>query len=320
MATLAETSRQLEEAAAEALAAKWAANAEFLRRRELRLNGGLDDQLPRRAFNQFVLEPLRAVCSAALRDQRPRLVARLAKLGCTLTDAQLQLRSTALLRAALGAWLPLGKAIADGARANLPDAEVAAGVDRGESLDGSEAARLVLDRLVPVPAGLSVPTDDSGRFVALGRVFAGTAKRGMSLHCDHATPARVTGLWRWTGGEPLAESLDAAPQGSMVLVAAAGGVDRALPAGATTFVDADGAADQVMKGPQDAAVAEHRAVLWVEISPASSATAEDEQQLALLVQRAVLASPGTTHRAPPKGEGIIATHEVGVGGELAMHL
>ena len=309
-------------AAAEALGAKWAANAEFLRRRELRLNGGLDDQLPRRAFNQFVLEPLRAVCTAALREQRPRLVARLAKLGCTLTDAQLQLRSTALLRAALGTWLPLGKAIADGARANLPDAEVAAGVDRGESLDGSEAARLVLDRLVPLPAGLSVPTDDSGRFVALGRVFAGTAKRGMSLRCaDHATPARVTGLWRWTGGEPLAESLDAAPQGSMVLVAAAGGVERALPACATTFVDADGAADQVMKGAQDAAVAEPRAVICVEISPASSATAEDEQQLALLVQRAVLASPGTVHRAPPKGEGrATRAHEVGVGGELAMHL
>jgi hypothetical protein len=85
---------------------------DFVRRKLLRQRGGVDAQLPRPSFCEFVLGPILAVRHAALREQRPRLATLLGEVGVELPAAQLQeLRGQALLRAAMQAWLPLRRAL-----------------------------------------------------------------------------------------------------------------------------------------------------------------------------------------------------------------
>jgi predicted GTPase len=70
----------------EGFLAKCSSQLGFIQRREKRLAGELDDQLPRRGFCQLILEPLLTVSRAALREQRSRLAKLLEQLktGCSL--------------------------------------------------------------------------------------------------------------------------------------------------------------------------------------------------------------------------------------------
>ena len=313
------------EASLEAFVEKWSSNMEFIRRKRLRLAGEIDDQLPRRAFCQFVLEPLRGVCAAALHEQKPRLITRLKNLGARdLTSAELQLCSVDLMKAALRAWLPLDRAVASTVRAHLPSAEVAAGMHRFSSSDDG-GCHVLLNQLLPVPAGISLP--DGGRFVVLGRVFAGAltvvslletpekrrGKHRSNLH--HNLSSRdgserllvvvvaLTGLWK-ASGEPM----ERIPAGSVVMVAVEGGVDslKSCPVSLRT------AQQKTTLQPATASRFD-QAVMWVDVCPADKDHAS-KLQLQSLVHSAVLCTPGAVHR--PFEEGFI----IGACGELLLHL
>jgi small GTP-binding protein len=337
------------EATLEAFKEKWARNLEFLRRRKLRLAGEFDDQLPRRAFCQFVLEPLRGVCAAALREQRPRLVTRLKNLGAReLTKAELELRSVDLMNAALRAWLPLDRAVASTVRANVPSAEVQAGVHRSAAAAGPDTCHLLLNQMIPVPAGISLP--DGGRFMALGRVFGGALKVGSSLGYPRVAEQRpvseearvhLTGMWQWSGGSTKPEKVQAvegAEEGDVVMVSLAS-VDRA---------SGQGAMDSLTPCParlRDCSIAKEEdeerllqvdqpappaAVVWVDVVAAEG---QDFSKLLALVHRAVsLTSSGLVYRPiepvdkrvhisnTADGSGGRNGIAVGACGELLLHI
>ena len=303
------------EATLETLKKKWASNLEFLRRRKLRAAGELDDQLPRRAFCQFVLEPLRGVCAAALREQRPRLLTRLKNLRAReLTGAELSLRGADLMAAALRAWLPLGDAIVGTVRDNLASANL----QPSRCFPRSEMRQsgFMVNQVVPVPPGISLP--DGGRFMALGRVFGGPLKVQESLQTTEHEPVNIASLWRWTGScaNPAATAVEIVEEGDVVLVSLDGEPEENLKL-----------CPSMLRGCSTASPDGHRecevlptALMWVDVFAAEG---QDMTKLQALVHRAVLlTSSGVVFRSiEPVGTlDRDRGFAVGACGELLLHL
>uniref|UniRef100_A0A7S3LX98 Tr-type G domain-containing protein n=1 Tax=Palpitomonas bilix TaxID=652834 RepID=A0A7S3LX98_9EUKA len=141
-----------------------------------------------RAFVKFIVEPIRKVISLAMQDKVPELEALLEKLELKLNSEDKELRQKALMKRVMQKWLPAHEALLEMIVLHLPSPAKAQkyrveNLYEGPLDDASATAIRNCDPSGPLMLYISkmVPTSDKGRFIAFGRVFAGTVKTGQKV-------------------------------------------------------------------------------------------------------------------------------------------
>jgi len=141
-----------------------------------------------RGFCEFVLKPLRTLVASIMTKKKNIYRRAFKALKIPLTKADFKLRRKALLEVALRKWIPAGDAIFSMIVDHLPSPAVAQKYRCEKIYTGpmdDVTARAI--RKCDAKAGLSmyvskmVPTYEVGRFIAFGRVFAGTAATGQTV-------------------------------------------------------------------------------------------------------------------------------------------
>jgi elongation factor 2 len=141
-----------------------------------------------RAFNVFVLDPIFKIFDAIMGSKKDGIGPILEKLEITLDASERALDGKKLLKAIMQKFLPAGDALLDMIVIHLPSAATAQRY-RVETLyegpmdDESAVGIRDCDPAAPLVVYVSkmVPTSDSGRFYAFGRVFSGTVRAGQSV-------------------------------------------------------------------------------------------------------------------------------------------
>jgi len=141
-----------------------------------------------RGFCEFVLKPLRTMI-ASIMNKKKNIYRRVFKLlKIPMTKADLKLRRRPMLEIALGKWIPAGDAIFSMIVDHLPSPVVAQGyrcekLYTGSQDDATAQAISKCDAKAELSMYVSkmVPTSEVGRFIAFGRVFAGTAATGQTV-------------------------------------------------------------------------------------------------------------------------------------------
>ena len=144
-----------------------------------------EDETVQRAFCANILEPLsklaRAVNSGKKEVYRPLLE----KLGIKLTSEEMETTGKILMRNIMQKWIDASDALIEMIILHLPSPKVSQKyrtvyLYQGPMDDECAKAMINCDPKGPVMMFVSkmVPTSDSGRFYAFGRVFSGTIKSG----------------------------------------------------------------------------------------------------------------------------------------------
>jgi elongation factor 2 len=139
----------------------------------------------KRAFCQFILDPIAQVFKLAMNDDIPKLEATLKKIDIKMSPEDKTLQNKKLLKSVMQKWLPANEAIMQMMIAHLPS-PVTAQQYRVENLytgpmdDVTATSIRKCDPNGPLCMFVSkmVPTPDKGRFYAFGRVFSGTIVGG----------------------------------------------------------------------------------------------------------------------------------------------
>ncbi|GBG34954.1 Elongation factor 2 [Hondaea fermentalgiana] len=147
------------------------------------LNAGL-----KRAFVQFILDPIQQLCNAIMDEKDKKVQKMLKALDIQLKKDQLELRGKPLIKPVMQKWLPAADAILEMMVMHLPSPRRAQSYrvdvlyDGPLDDDGAQAIRQC-DRTSELMMFVSkmVPTSDKGRFYAFGRVFAGTIATGQKV-------------------------------------------------------------------------------------------------------------------------------------------
>jgi len=142
----------------------------------------------RRAFCQFVWDPISAMFDAVMNDKKEKYEKMMASLGVKLSADEKELTAKKLLKSIMQKWLPASDALLQMIVMHLPSPVKAQGY-RAETLytgptdDRYCKALKACDQTGPLMLYISkmVPTADKGRFFAFGRVFAGTVKTGQKV-------------------------------------------------------------------------------------------------------------------------------------------
>jgi elongation factor 2 len=142
----------------------------------------------RRAFCQFVMDPIKKIFKLAMNDQKEKLFGLLGKLGVTLSTEDQELTQKKLLKRCMQCWLPASEALLEMMIEHLPS-PVKAQKYRVDTLyngpldDAAAAGIRSADKNGPLMLYVSkmVPASDKGRFYAFGRVFSGTVKTGSKV-------------------------------------------------------------------------------------------------------------------------------------------
>lgn len=142
----------------------------------------------RRAFCQFVMDPIKKIFKLAMNDQKEKLFGLLGKLGVTLSTEDQELTQKKLLKRCMQCWLPASEALLEMMIEHLPS-PVKAQKYRVDTLyngpmdDEAAAGIRTADPNGPLMLYVSkmVPASDKGRFYAFGRVFSGTVKTGVKV-------------------------------------------------------------------------------------------------------------------------------------------
>ena len=142
----------------------------------------------RRAFCQFVMDPIEKIFKLAMNDKKEKLFGLLGKLGVTMSSEDQELTQKKLLKRCMQCWLPASEALLEMMIEHLPspikaqkyrvdtlyngpmDDEAAAGI---RNADENGPLMLYVSKMVPA--------SDKGRFTAFGRVFSGTVKTGSKV-------------------------------------------------------------------------------------------------------------------------------------------
>ncbi|KAH3727287.1 elongation factor 2-like [Dreissena polymorpha] len=141
-----------------------------------------------RGFNKFVIEPLVKMLRAC-KDTDTETVLKLASnVNVTLTSEERALTGKSLMRCVMKKWLPAAEGMLDVIIEHLPSPDVAQ-MYRTELLyegpmdDPVAIAMRKCDPTGPLMVYVSkmVPAADKGRFLAVGRVFSGTASSGTKV-------------------------------------------------------------------------------------------------------------------------------------------
>jgi len=153
---------------------------------------------PKRAFVQFILDPIYKVFDAIMNEKNDMIVKLTKSTGVVLKGDDKDLVGKPLMKAFMRTWLPAGDTLLQMIAIHLPS-PVTAQAYRCELLyEGpmdDEAAKGIkaCDPKACLMMYISkmVPTSDKGRFYAFGRVFSGTVKTG--LRCRIMGPNFVPG-------------------------------------------------------------------------------------------------------------------------------
>eukprot|EP00179_Madagascaria_erythrocladioides_P004602 CAMPEP_0198314360 /NCGR_PEP_ID=MMETSP1450-20131203/5016_1 /TAXON_ID=753684 ORGANISM="Madagascaria erythrocladiodes, Strain CCMP3234" /NCGR_SAMPLE_ID=MMETSP1450 /ASSEMBLY_ACC=CAM_ASM_001115 /LENGTH=840 /DNA_ID=CAMNT_0044017403 /DNA_START=105 /DNA_END=2627 /DNA_ORIENTATION=+ len=141
-----------------------------------------------RAFTEFIIKPLQKIIALAMADQIPELEKLLGSLNIKLSSEEKDLRQKPLMKRILQKWLPADQALLEMMVLHLPSPADAQKY-RMETLyegphdDAAATAIRNCDANGPLMLYISkmVPSSDKGRFIAYGRVFAGTVKTGQKV-------------------------------------------------------------------------------------------------------------------------------------------
>ena len=141
-----------------------------------------------RAFCQFIWDPIRKLFEAVMNDQKDKYEKIMASINVTLKGDEKDLTQKRLLKAIMQKWLPASDALLHMIVLHLPSPRQAQAY-RAELLytgpldDAYCTAIKKCDSHGPLSLYVSkmVPTADKGRFIAVGRVFAGAIETGSKV-------------------------------------------------------------------------------------------------------------------------------------------
>jgi len=148
-----------------------------------------DDGTPlRRAFVQFILDPIYKLFDSIMKDEVEKYEKMLKSLSITLKSDEKELKNKPLLKCVMRKFLPAADALLEMLVLHLPS-PVKAQKYRVENLyEGpldDECANAIRncdpDGPLMLYVSKMVPTSDKGRFYAFGRVFSGTVKTGQKV-------------------------------------------------------------------------------------------------------------------------------------------
>jgi elongation factor 2 len=142
----------------------------------------------KRAFCQFVLEPIYQLFDAIMNDKKDKITKMFKAVGIELKGDHKELEGKPLLKVAMRTFLPAADALLEMIVIHLPSPKKAQGY-RAETLyegpieDDCGQAIKACDPKGPLMVYISkmVPTSDKGRFYAFGRVFSGTIRTGQKV-------------------------------------------------------------------------------------------------------------------------------------------
>ena len=143
-----------------------------------------------RAFSLFVLDPIGKIFSACMNDQMEKLNKMLVALGFKMKKQDLEYSGKELLKRTMRTWLPIDRALLDMITRHSPSPVVAqkyraALLYSGPADEADECFVGIRDCDPQAPLILyiskMVKAADKGRFIAFGRVFAGSAASDTSI-------------------------------------------------------------------------------------------------------------------------------------------
>ena len=147
-----------------------------------------EDETVQRAFCANILEPLTKLARAVYSGKKEVYLPFLEKLGIKLTSEELETTGKILMRNVMQKWIDASDALIEMIILHLPSPKVSQKyrtlyLYQGPVDDECAKAMINCDPEGPLMMFVSkmVPTSDSGRFYAFGRVFSGTVKAGMKV-------------------------------------------------------------------------------------------------------------------------------------------
>jgi len=151
-------------------------------------NTGSDGKPLKRAFVQFILEPITQLFKATMNEDKEKYTKMMKSLNIVLKGDELEQQGKPLLKTIMRKWLPAADALLEMLILHLPSPVVAQRYRVDNLYDGpldDEAATAIrnCDANGPLMLFVSkmVPTSDKGRFYAFGRIFAGTVRTGQKV-------------------------------------------------------------------------------------------------------------------------------------------
>merc|ERR1719408_392024 len=146
---------------------------------------GCDSPLER-AFCQFIMTPINSLMTAIMNDDKAKYEKMMGTLGIVLKGDEKQLTGKPLMKRTMQIWINAADTLLAMIVTKLPSPRVAQKY-RVESLyegpmdDPAANAIRSCDKDGPLMLYISkmIPTPDNARFIAFGRVFAGTIRTGM---------------------------------------------------------------------------------------------------------------------------------------------
>jgi elongation factor 2 len=148
-----------------------------------------DDGKPiKRAFCQFVLDPIYRLFQAIMNEDQEMMAKMFKAVGVTLKGEEKELTAKPLLKCVMKKFLPAAESILEMMVLHLPSPVVAqkyrvATLYEGPLDDECAVAIRECDPNGPLMLYVSkmVPTSDKGRFYAFGRVFSGVVRTGQKV-------------------------------------------------------------------------------------------------------------------------------------------
>eukprot|EP00243_Klebsormidium_subtile_P004004 TRINITY_DN17789_c0_g1_i1.p1 TRINITY_DN17789_c0_g1~~TRINITY_DN17789_c0_g1_i1.p1 ORF type:complete len:844 (-),score=361.35 TRINITY_DN17789_c0_g1_i1:309-2840(-) len=142
----------------------------------------------KRGFVQFIYEPIQQVIKLCMNDEKTKLFPLLEKLGVQLKGPEKDLLTKALMKKVMQTWLPANEALLEMMIYHLPSPAKAQryrveNLYEGPLDDQYANAIRNCDPDGPLMLYVSkmIPAADKGRFLAFGRVFAGTVRTGRKV-------------------------------------------------------------------------------------------------------------------------------------------
>jgi elongation factor 2 len=165
---------------------------------------GSDGKPLRRAFCQFVLDPIYQIFDVCLNNKKDRLKKMLNALGIKISNEDFDKTEKQLVKAVMRQFLPAAEAVLEMIVVHLPSPIEAQAYRYPLLYNGpldDEYAKAIgkCDAKGPLILFVSkmVPTTDKGRFYAFGRVFSGTVRTGQKVRImgPNYTPGKKEDLF-----------------------------------------------------------------------------------------------------------------------------
>jgi len=148
----------------------------------------LDGKTLRRAFCQFIMDPICELCQSIMAEKNDKVQKMLKGIGIELKGDDKNLVGKQLLKKVMQTWIPAGDALMGMFVTKLPSPVKAQKYRMGTLYEGphdDECAKGIASCDVNGPLMMyiskMVPTSDKGRFYAFGRVFSGTCTTGQKV-------------------------------------------------------------------------------------------------------------------------------------------